>query len=342
MKPATKSNRLYATDPHINLSAAITPTELHSLMETRELTNGFANRFMMIWAERTKLVSCPRSTPPEEVNNFAGRLIEVLKFCQSAEWANKDRLQVALSPEAKVRYDKLYRTELNDSSAGEKITALIERRAPMVLRLAMLFALCDLTTVVQTVHINAALAWVRYSVDSIKFVFASAMDEVAVAETNEHADKIVKFLMDNESATRSDLTLKCFQCRASKTRIDQAIDELLSANPPKIEIETMPRQKGHPGSGTKIYRLSAKSAKSAKSVYPCGFAGDFDTVQSLQTLGKPQSLETDEQQVESQTLQTLQTLQVEKVTQVVDLKHSSQTLQTLQTNPENSDSGEEF
>ena len=55
MKPATKSSRLWATDPHIAMIGAVTPGELLGLMASRELTNGFANRFMMFWAERTKI-----------------------------------------------------------------------------------------------------------------------------------------------------------------------------------------------------------------------------------------------------------------------------------------------
>lgn len=53
LKPATKSNRLYASDPHVCLNGAIAPSELVDLMRGRELTNGFANRFLTVWAERT-------------------------------------------------------------------------------------------------------------------------------------------------------------------------------------------------------------------------------------------------------------------------------------------------
>jgi hypothetical protein len=59
LKPATKSNRLYASHPHVCLSGAISPSELTGLMNFRELTNGFANRFLMIWAERTRMLAVP-------------------------------------------------------------------------------------------------------------------------------------------------------------------------------------------------------------------------------------------------------------------------------------------
>ncbi len=277
MKPATKSSRLWATDPHVSLAAAITPGELHSLMASRELTNGFANRFMMFWAEKTKSLAFPVATPQTEVDALAGRVLEVLEFCNATRWVDKDTMRVSLSPDARKRYEGLYHTELNDNSAGERITALIERRAPMLLRLAMLFALCDLTDEVQLVHINAALAWVRYSVDSVKFIFASAADEVATAETNDTAQKIVDYLADKKQATRKELTVNCFQGHTAKSRIDTALDELLSCNPARITVESVPRPKGSPGSATKTYRLtSASSANSANREVSCGFSDSFN------------------------------------------------------------------
>lgn len=274
MKPATKSSRLWASDPHIAMTCAITPGELLGLMASRELTNGFANRFMMFWAERTKMLAFPRATRQEDVDALAVRVLEVLTFCNSERWAEHDHMRVELSPDARKRYEKLYHGELNDNSAGERITALIERRAPMLMRLAMLFALCDLTTTVQVHHIDAALAWVRYSVESVKFIFASAADEVAVEETNDAAQKIMDYLYEREKATRWELTKDCFKGHTPKTCIDAALDELLSSNPPRITVEEDRRAQGRP---TKSYRpRSAKNAKNAKNEQPRGLAADFD------------------------------------------------------------------
>ena len=270
LKPATKTNRLWATDPHVSLAAAITPGELHSLMASRELTNGFANRFMMFWAEKTKLLAFPVATPQTEVDALAVRVLEVLEFCNATRWAEKDTMRVSLSPDARKRYEGLYHTELNDNSAGERITALIERRAPMLLRLAMLFALCDLTNEVQLVHINAALAWVRYSVDSVKFIFASAADEAATAETNTTAVKILEFLKDRGEATRTEITVDCFQRHVAKTRIDIALDELLQSNPPAVEVHEDRSSAGRP---SKTYRLCV--ANKANNQNPRGIVTDF-------------------------------------------------------------------
>jgi hypothetical protein len=186
-------------------------------------------------------------------------VLEVLQFCQAERWADKDQMRVELSQDARKRYEVLYHGELNDNSAGERITALIERRAPMLLRLAMLFALCDKTTTVEVHHINAALAWVRYSVESVKFIFASAADEVEVAETNDTAQKIVDFLTAHQRVTRKQITVDCFGGHVNKTRIDAALEELLTCNPPHITVQ---EDRSGPGRPTKFYELAANKEQS--------------------------------------------------------------------------------
>jgi hypothetical protein len=75
IKPATKGHpRVWASDPHICLSGAVTPSELHGLIEARDLTNGFANRFLVIWAERTTMIPFPKATSQAEVDALAQRV----------------------------------------------------------------------------------------------------------------------------------------------------------------------------------------------------------------------------------------------------------------------------
>ena len=272
MKPATKTNRLWASNPHIALSVAITPNELRRLMSSNELTNGFANRFLVILAERIKVLPFPKATPQEVVDSLAARVKDVLLFAGADRYVDRDAHRMELTPAAAKRYAVLYVGELNDQSAGENVNALLERRAPVLLRLAMLFALTDLSFQIDVKHIDAALAWVRYWVESVKFIFASAVDEASTERTNADAEKIAEYLGSKGKATRWQLTSECFQGHATKTQIDTAIDELLSATPPRIVVETVPRPKATPGAATKFYTLAAKSAKSANSEHSRGFA----------------------------------------------------------------------
>lgn len=275
IKPATKGQpRVWASNPHICLSAAITGTELHNVMAARELTNGFANRFLMIWAERTRMLPFPRATPQNEVDTLAQRAIEVIKFAGGDRFAERDVREIGITPAAERRYAELYLGELNDQSAGEIVTALLERRAPVLWRLAILFALCDLKGEVDIQHIDAALAWTRYWTDSVKFIFSDGAAEVRTAETNETAQTIIEFLRKKVKASRAELTTQCFGGHKSKPLIDDALDELLNASPARIVVQTVPRPKGTPGTPTKIYFIAANCAKSANSVHPCGLQPD--------------------------------------------------------------------
>lgn len=270
IRPATKGNRMWATNPHVGMLAAVTPAELRDLMAQRELTNGFANRFGIFWAERERIIPFPRATPQEAVDGLAQRVLDVLRFCQAERWAERDHLRMEMSPEARARYEVLYCGELNDDSAGERINALLERRAPMLLRIAMILALTDMTATIGVHHVDAALAWVRYFTDSVKFIFASAVEEEQTAKTNDAAEAIVKFLSERGRATRWELSRDCFKGHASKDELDTAIDLLLTATPPRIVIE-MERGKGRP---TKFYQLTAKKAEKAKNEQRRGFAAD--------------------------------------------------------------------
>jgi hypothetical protein len=265
IKPATKGHpRVWASDPHICLSGAVTPGELHGLIEARDLTNGFANRFLVIWAERTTMVPFPKATSQAEVDALAERVAEVIRFTGGDGCAKTDVHDITMNQAAQALFSELYSTELNDQSGGEKVSTLLERRAPVLRRLSMLFALCDLKKEVDVRHVEAALGWIRYWTDSVKFIFSDAASEVATAETNATAQKILDFLEMRNRATRSELSKDCFGGHQTKAVLDAALDELLSSSPPRVVVKTVPRPKGAPGSPTKYYLLAVKSAKTAK------------------------------------------------------------------------------
>ena len=273
IKPATKTNRISASDPHVSMSAAVTTTELLSLIEQRELSNGFANRFIIIFSERTKLEPFPQSTPQADVDALAGRVADVLKFAQADRWTDRDHLHVSLSPEAAKVYGRLYLGELNRHDYGPLVTGLLERRAPTLLRIAMIFALTDQTKIIDLGHLDAALAWIRYWTDSVRFIFSSAAQEQVQHEVADAATKIVAYLAANGRQPRTKINVECFHGKLSRDKLDAALDELLHASPPAVIVEVEPR-KDSPGSPTKFYVLAAKSAKSAKCEDSRGFAAD--------------------------------------------------------------------
>jgi putative DNA primase/helicase len=97
-------------------------------------------------------------------------------------------------------------------------------------------------------------------------------------------EKITAYLNEHGQASRSELTKDCFGGHASKDRIDRSLDELLTANPPVIVVETMPRPKGASGTPTKIYKPRANCAKSANCGAGTGFAADLDSLRTVRTV----------------------------------------------------------
>lgn len=293
IRPAVKTCRVWASDPHIGLIGDVTPTELRDLMHKRELTNGFANRFIFFWAEGDKVLPFPQATPKDVVEALATRVAQVLKFSGADRHVDKDAMSMEFSEEAAGLYARLYKSDLRDRSAGELITGLLDRRAPVLLRLAMLFALTDHTSVIEVDHINAAMAWVRYWVDSVKFIFQSAIDEAGASATTDTAQRIVTYLTDHGQATRTELSKGCFSGHVSKAMLDTALDELLTASPSVIEVQTVPRPKDQPGSPSKIYKLCAthtnptsmaNSANSAECEAPWASEAAFDATRNVRNL----------------------------------------------------------
>lgn len=257
LKPATKSNRIFASNPHVCLSGAISPSELTGLMSARELTNGFANRFLMIWAERTRMLPFPKETPQTTVEHLAARTREMLAFVRADGHGDRNHLRMDLSPQAQWRYGQLYRGELNDDLGDGVIGSLLERRAPMLLRLAMLMALTDLQTRIDAQHIDAAMAWVRHATASIRFVFVSAADEAKLAQVLELSNRVLAFLRERGQATRSQISAECFRGKVPKKLIDACLEHLLAATPSKIGVEWAERSDGAPGAPLRVYRLAA-------------------------------------------------------------------------------------
>lgn len=288
IRPAIKSCRVWASSPHIGLHANVTPGELLSMLESRELSNGFANRFLTLWAEKTGSVAFPETTSDATVHDLAGRVADVVQWAKGGYPAAKDTRRMMLSDEASRLYAEAYTKELTRSEASDVLTGLMERAAPYALRLAMLFAIMDKVLVIQPCHLLAALAWVRYWRQSVRFIFATRADSEKSQERADHARKILTFLSTRpDGATRTEINNDCFSKRVSATKIDSALQSLMTATPPRIELIETERSDGKTGRRPKTYVLISNgvggnsgnsgnrdTARPASNSDECGISGN--------------------------------------------------------------------
>lgn len=236
IKPLVKHSPTHCTAPHIAIWANITPRELRTMMTERDVSNGFLNRFLFIWAERTRLVPLPQRAGDTIVNNFSERTREIVRWALGGYPDAQNTRRMELSPDAQALYVASYST-LCDSDAPEKVATLLERAAPYSLRLAMLFAITDCTLTIKQKHLAAALAWVAYASESVAYIFGNDDENREYRESSEHAEKLIAFLssMPERKAARTDIVNRCFGGHISRSRLDELLKNL-SANS-KVTIE---------------------------------------------------------------------------------------------------------
>ena len=235
IKPAVKSGRTWVSAPHVGIHANITPSELKALLTSREMNNGFANRFLFVWSESETEVAFPQATPEHIIDTLARETMEVLYFAKGKYPDTQNTQEMSLSAAAKDYYETIYPT-VRRALASEFITGLLERRAPYLLRLAMLFALTDKTRVIESHHLKAALAWVNYAVHSVRYIFQDQAKSGGEEEVRRNAEKIVAFL-DNypNGCTGTAIANDCFKKHLTTDKIQKALGYLLTDIPKRIE-----------------------------------------------------------------------------------------------------------
>lgn len=230
LAPAVKHSRVWATHPHIALHGSITPTELRASMSGTDLSNGFANRFLMAFAERTCVNPFPARTADNVVEDFARELSEVLGPALAGYPESTQPTRLILSRTAAGLYADCYREFSRPHRSGELIAGLLQRRAPMLLRIALLLALMDgERSKIRREHIACAAAWMDYFAQSVEFVFASLTNAEAEAHLSEDAEKLRQWLTaKGDWQSRKAITRECFGGHLSKAGIDAAIERLIA------------------------------------------------------------------------------------------------------------------
>jgi hypothetical protein len=258
LAPATKTNRIAATDPHVCIIGAITPGELVSRLDAREALGGTYNRFLWVWAERTCLVPLPPATDVATVIALAKRCREAIEWARGNYPLVADTRQASLSEEARRTWEDAY-ADLRRPLPGDILAAVGERRATIAMRVALVYALTDRALVIDERHIRAGIEWARYSGESAHYVLA----QFRPAEDGEAAKKLIAYLAQQSGwVSRSSITRQCYRGHISSAELDKVLQSLLDDR--RIER----REKRHPTNpkvGTEYRAIRASNANNANS-----------------------------------------------------------------------------
>jgi hypothetical protein len=206
-----KNNPYQATGTHICIVGHITREELNKGLMECSFFNGFANRFLWLCVQRSKVLPFGGEF---ELANVMGKIKELTS---AIEWAREVE-KMERDDEANKLWESIYE-ELTAEIPG-RFGAAIGRAEGQVLRISMIYALLDKSRIIKLVHLQAALAFWKYCVDSARYLFLATLD-------NPHAAKIFAALRNKpEGMTRSEIRVKIFQKHLSKTKTDEAFNYL--------------------------------------------------------------------------------------------------------------------
>lgn len=178
LRTLTKNSPLKATGTHISIVGHITQDELKRCLNSTELANGFANRFLWVYVTRSKLLPEGGNLLEEELLPLKQQLKKALDFA-------KQQNRLTFTDEARKRWHEIY-PELSRERPG-LLGSLTSRAEAQTIRLASLYALLDESSKILLVHLEAALVLLDYVERSCSYIFG---DKTGQPE----ADKLLQAL----------------------------------------------------------------------------------------------------------------------------------------------------
>lgn len=168
LQTLTKNSPARATNTHVSIIGHITFAELRRYLDRTEMANGFANRFLWICVERSKLLPDGGNVDPAELSSLVSRVQSAIRFARCAERLHR-------SPEAKALWHSVY-CKLSAGRPG-LLGSAISRAEAQTIRLASVYALLDSSSVIEEVHLRAALALWKYAEDSAEYIFGNSLGD---------------------------------------------------------------------------------------------------------------------------------------------------------------------
>jgi hypothetical protein len=233
----TKSDPVVATGAHISIIGHITADELRADLTATDSANGFANRFLFIWARRSKLLPHGGGALNQAiVTSLANRL-------HSAAEKARARRAIPMDIEARRMWERVYAT-LSEGHTG-LFGAVTARAEAQCVRLAHTYALLDGSDQIRKEHLLAALAVWEYAEASALFIFGSAIGDPV-------ADELLRALKaaGAEGLSRTGIR-DLFKRNQTADRIGAALELLARRN-----LVTKESRAGDQGRPSEIWRAA--------------------------------------------------------------------------------------
>jgi hypothetical protein len=173
LQTMVRNNPLRASAAHIGIVGHITKDELLRYLTATELANGFANRFLLVAVERSKLLPFGSAIDGQQLTAIRDAVRLALRFAAAPR-------ALILDPAAGERWVEVY-AELSAGQPGLAGAATARAEAHTI-RLALIYALLDRSERICLEHLEAALAVWHYSAASAAWVFGDSLGDPTADE----------------------------------------------------------------------------------------------------------------------------------------------------------------
>ena len=203
----TKNSPAQATGAHISVIGHITRDELRRHLQTTEMANGFANRFLWVCVARSKQLPDGGNFCIEDHADSIEKFLKAVELAPQIDEVKRDERATAL-------WHRVYGA-LSEGEPG-LLGAATNRAEAQVLRLSLLYALLDCSSVIRQEHLLAALAVWDYCLASAKYIFGDALGYP-------EADRILAALLGSPGGlTRTEIR-DVFARHASEPQVTDAL-----------------------------------------------------------------------------------------------------------------------
>lgn len=240
LRTMTKNSPAKATGAHISMIGHITADEFRRHLNTTDIADGFANRFLIVCVRRSKVLPFGGNYTDrdrQQLNELGRELPEVVA------WA-KDEREITMDGEAREAWISVY-PALSEGRAG-LFGACVSRAEAHVVRLALIYSILDRSPQIRIQHLKAALAVWQYCESSAEYVFGNRLGDPV-------ADAIAEALTTagDVGMSRTEIS-KLFQRHRSETQIVGALgllERFHRAHVQTVETGGRPEQRWFVGGG---------------------------------------------------------------------------------------------
>ena len=187
---ADRQATVVAKNHHVGVIAQCTVEELRRKLSETEQVNGFANRFLIVAARRSKRLPHAPSPPDALYQDLSRRIGDATAKAQDIGFMKR-------SADGAAAWEQIYHS-IDDGVHG-MYGALVARAEAQMLRLQMIYALLDGSPDITMEHVLAAAAAWAYAEQSVRWSFGDTIGDKI-------ADKLYGFLLDagDDGLTRTE------------------------------------------------------------------------------------------------------------------------------------------